>query len=67
MVKVYNFFDEKEGDPVFQTVNTLKRFSNKSHPYPLFTITFELSAFVGISEEQKTNERNDVRGELRVV
>lgn len=62
IVDVYNFSEQKESDPVFQSVDTCERVSTKSHPYPLFTITFKLSAFIGISEEQKANERNEVRG-----
>ena len=60
--KFFNFSEKKGSDPVFQSVDNCKRFYTKSHPYPLFTITFELSAFIGISEEQKSNERNEVRG-----
>ena len=66
MVDVYNLSEQKEKNSVFQSVDTQKRFPNKTHAYPLFTVPFELSAFVGIREEQKTNERNDVRGELGV-
>ena len=62
IVDVYKISEQKESDPVFQSVDIGKRFSTKSYPYLLFTITFELSAFIGISEEQKTNERNVVRG-----
>ena len=62
MVDVYNFSEQKESDPVFQSVDTCERVSTKSHPYPLFTIPFKLSAFIGIREEQKANERNEVRG-----
>ena len=62
IVDVYNFSEQKENNSLFQSVDPYKRFYTKSHPYPLFTITFELSAFIGISEEQKANERNEVRG-----
>jgi len=62
MVDVYNFSEQKESDPVFQSVDNCKRFYAKSDTYLLFAITFELSAFIGISEEQKTNERNEMRG-----
>ena len=62
IVDVYKISEQKESDPVFHSVDTSERFCTKSHPYPLFTITFELSAFIGISEEQKANERNEVWG-----
>ena len=62
IVDVYNFSEQKESDPVFQSVDNCKRFCAKRDPYLLFAKTFELSAFIGISEEQKTNERNEMRG-----
>jgi hypothetical protein len=40
MVDVYNFSEQKESDPVFQSVDTCEMVLHQKQPYPLFTITF---------------------------
>ena len=59
MVDVYNLSEQKRKF-CFSICGYLEKVFQQSHAYPLFTMPFELSAFVGAREEQKTNERNDV-------